>query len=287
MDEFYYEESDTKHVFLKCLVLLFIIGISVGVFIFYKNKNTIKLKKVVIELGSELSNDVRDYLENGEKYLSEYKLYLDEVNTQKTGTYTYKVRYNKHVKTGKIVIQDTTKPEVTVGDISIGVDETINPIYLVTSCKDLSLPCSAVFEDESILEKIKTPGKYETKIKVSDAEGNSVSITVNITSSEDANFSSIMTNDLNYYSNSINDNSIEEIYFKKLDYAIDEDTLEFENLIQTISAEDFEKYTNKEIRDIQLITAYNKYMYVIGVQVLATYTDGTQELLTNVIKEGE
>ena len=60
--------------------------------------------------------------------------------------------------------------------------------------------------------------------------------------------------------------------------------MEYENLIQTISAQDFEAYTTKEISNIQLITAYNKYGYVIGIQVLASYSDGTKELLTN---EGE
>ena len=41
------------------------------------------------------------------------------------------------------------------------------------------------------------------------------------------------------------------------------------------------EYVNedKEIYDIKLITVYNKYSYVIGFQVLATYTDGTTELL--------
>ena len=287
MDDFYYEESNSKHVFIKCLIIIFIIGICIGSFVFYNNKNTIKLKKVVIELGTTLSKDVNDYLESGEKFSSEYKLYLDEVNTNKAGTYTYKVRYNKHVKTGKIIIEDTVKPEVTVDTITIGVEESLEPMYLVTSCKDLSLPCSAVFEDESILEDIKTPGKYETKIRVSDAAGNSVSMNVNIISSTNESFSSVMTSDLEYYNNNIEDNSLKKVFFKKLDQAIDEDTLEYEDLIQNISAEDFENYTEKELNNIKLVTAYNKYGYVIGIQVLATYSDGSQELLTNDIKEGE
>ena len=198
MDDFYYEESNPKHVFIKCLIIALVIAICLGAFLFYKEKNTIKLKKVVIELGDKLSENVTDYLENGDKFSNEYKLYLDEVNINKAGTYKYKVRYNKHVEESEIIIKDTTKPEVTVGDITVGIDESINPMYLVTSCNDLSLPCSAVFKEESILEKIKKPGTYNTEIKVSDAVGNSVLMKVNITSTKTASFSSIMTNDLEY-----------------------------------------------------------------------------------------
>lgn len=281
MDDFYYDESDNKHVFLKCIIIVFIIGICVGGFIYYKNKNTIRLKRIVVELGSDLSLNVNDYLMSGEKYSSDYKLYLDDVNVNKVGTYNYKIRYNKHVKNGKIIVEDTIKPEVNVSNISVGIDEEIKAIYLVTSCKDLALPCSAVFEDENILTKIKIPGVYETNIRVSDANGNSVSKKVIITSKENESFNSIMTSDLGYYTNSINDFTIGKVLFKKLDVAIDEDTLEFENLIQTISAEDFSTYTDKEIDEVQLITAYNRYGFVIGVQVLAQYTDGTKELLEN------
>lgn len=284
MDNFYYEESDTKHIVFKCLVIIFIIGLCVGAFIFVKNKNTIKLKRVVVELGSELSTDVNDYLVNGKKFSSDYKLYLDDVNKNKVGTYEYKVRYNKHVKTGKIIVQDTILPEVTVGEINVGINEEVKAIYLVTSCKDISLPCSAVFEDNTILEKIKTPGEYETGIIVSDASGNSVTKSAKIISTKNGSFDSVMTNDLEYYINNINDNSLEEIFFEKLDNAINEDTLEYENLIQEISVLDFEALVSGEISDIQLVTAYNKYGYVIGIQVLVTYSDGSRELLT---KEGE
>ena len=286
MDDFYYEESNPKHVFIKCIVIIFVLGICFGGFLFYRNKNAFNLKRVEVELGSEISNDVNDYLVNEVKNSFDYKLYLSNVDSSKVGVYTYKVRHNKHVKEGKIVIKDTVKPEVIVDDVTVGVDEEINPIHLVTSCKDLSLPCSAVFEDENIRKKINTPGTYLAKIKVSDAVGNSVVVDVKIISKEDASFSSVITGDLDYYTNNLNDSNLDKIFFEKLDKAIDQDTMEYEKMIQEISSLDFEDYTSNEIKDIKLVTAYNKYMYVIGIQVLATYTDGTQELLENVIKEG-
>ena len=45
MDDFYYEESNPKHVFIKCLIIALVIAICLGAFLFYKEKNTIKLKK--------------------------------------------------------------------------------------------------------------------------------------------------------------------------------------------------------------------------------------------------
>ena len=279
MDDFYYEDSGSKYIFVKCLIIIFIVGILIGGFLYYKNKNTIRLKKVVVELGSKLSLDVRDYLLSGERFSSDYNLYLDDVNINKVGTYDYKVRYNKHVKVGKIVVKDTIKPEVSVDDVTIGVNEDIKPIYLVTSCKDLALPCSAVFDDDNVISKFKNPGTYDVKIKVSDANGNSVLKNISVTVKENVNFTSVMTSDLEYYTNSINDLSLGKTLYKKLDVAINEDTIDFESLLQTISVVDFNTYFDKEISNVQLITAYNKYGFVIGVQVLVTFDDGSFELL--------
>ena len=88
-----------------------------------------------------------------------------------------------------------------------------------------------------------------------------------------------MTNDLNYYTNNLNDDKVEHILFIKLDRAIDEDTLEYEGLIQETSAIDFSEYVDDEIYSTRLITAYNKYGYVIGIQVEVTFNDGTKKLL--------
>ena len=285
MEEIYFEESSTKQIFIKSLIIIFILGFCFGAFFYYKSKNTIKLRNIEVELGEPLSKNVLDYLSNGEKYSSKYKLYLDDVNTNKVGKYQYKVRYNKHTVTGYITILDRTKPEVTVNDITIGKDEELHAMYLVSTCKDKALPCSAIFEDERIYKKIKTPGTYNTIIKVSDANGNYVKKDVTITSSKNKTFSSVMTNDLDYYSNSLEDETIEKKYFKKLDKAINEDTIEYEELIQTISAEDFELYSEKALKETKLITVYNKYGYVIGIQVMLTYTDNTSEMIENKIRD--
>ncbi len=280
MEDFYYEETNGKHIFFKCLIYLFIIGLIVGVFIFYQKQNTIKLKNIKVELGTELSHDINDYLINGKKNSQNYKLYLDDVDINTIGKYSYKVKYNKHTKTGYINVVDTTKPKVEVdSNITIGVNEEFNPNLLILSCKDASLPCNASLKNENDLQKLKKAGTYDIKLNISDNAGNKVEKTVNITVSETETLSSKVTNDLNYYTNSENDDTIEHILFIELDKAIDEDTIEFEGLIQETSAIDFSEYVDKEIYSTRLITAYNRYGYVIGLQVEVTFNDGTKELI--------
>lgn len=282
MEEFYYEEPTKKHLFLKCLIFIFIIGLLIGVFIYYKEKNTIKLKNIDVELGSTLSKDVNDYLKSGKKYSDEYKLYLNGVDVNTIGKYSYKVKYNKHTKIGYINIVDTTKPEVEMDDtIEIGVNDTFDPNILITSCKDASLPCTATLKNDKDYDKFKSVGTYSVDIKVSDTANNYVIKKVNVIVSENGNMSNKVSSDLNYYTNSLNDDTIEHVLFVKLDKAINEDTLEYEGLIQETSAIDFNKYVDEEIKDTKLITAYNRYGYVIGIQVEVVLTNGDKVLIEN------
>ena len=281
MDEFYYEESNPKHVFFKCLIIVFIIGLALGIFYYNKSKHTLKLKRVTVEVGEKLSKNVIDYISSGEKFADDYKLYLDDVDTSKVGKYSYKVKYNKHIEKGIINVVDTVKPIVEVNDITMGIDEELDLDMLISKCDDSSLPCKVSLKNENILNKLKNEGIYEVEIIVTDAVGNKTEKSVKITSSATLSMSSLHTSDLNYYTNSENDVSIGDTLFIEFEKAINEETLEYEGLIQELSSLDFSEYVSddKEIYDVKLITAYNKYSYVIGFQVLVTFTDGTQELL--------
>ena len=279
-EEFYYEEDSPKHVFIKCLIILFIIGLGVGAVLFYKHENTLILKNLKIEVGTELSTDVKDYLRSGEKYAYKYKLYIDNVDTSKVGEYSYKVKYNKNIKTGTINVVDTKKPEVLLDDnVTIGTKEEFNPNIFVLKCTDASLPCTVSLKNKKDSEKIKTPGVYNIDIIISDAAGNTKEETVKLTVSEDEKVSSRMSNDLEYYTNSENDDTMKHILFTELSTAISEDSKEYEKLFLETSTIDFSEYTDKDIYSTKIITAYNKYGYVIGLQVELTYNDGTKELI--------
>lgn len=282
MNDFYYEEPPHKHLFLKCMILLFIIGIIGGVSIYYKKQHTIKLKNITIEVGDVLSKDINDYLINGKKFSNEYKLYLNNVDVNTIGKYSYKVKYNKHTKTGYINVVDKTKPEVVFNDnVTINSNEDFNVNNLMLSCKDKSLPCTVTLTNENDYDKLKQAGNYSINVKVSDSAGNYITKKVNVTVTDDENMSSTMSNDIEYYTNSINDAKIDHVLFVKLEKAISENTLEFEGLLEDTSAIDFTKYVDKTIKDTRIITAYNKYGYVIGIQIEVTYLDGTKEIIEN------
>jgi len=289
-EEFYYEESNPKHVFVKCLAILFIIGIVIGLFLYNKNNNVLKLKDIKINLGDKLSTNIEDYIDGGIKYIDDYKLYLDNIDTNKVGEYVYTVKYKKHKETGIIKIVDNKKPEVTLSDnIIIGTKEELDLNMLISKCVDDSLPCNVSLKKDNDLEKLKTEGTYKIDVVVSDAVGNKTNLTVDITTSDTETFSSLQTKDLKYYTNSENDDTIESTLFIALEKAINEETHEYESLIRELSVKDFSEYVSedKEIYDIKLISAYNKYGYVIGFQVLATFTDGTSELLENKVNLNE
>ena len=282
MEEIYYEEQSKKHIFLKCVLFVFILGVIVGVFIYFKYKNTIQLKNIDVELGTSLSHDVNDYLKSGKRFANEYKLYLDGVDVNTIGKYSYKVKYNKHTKTGYINVVDKTKPEVVFNDnVVISSKEDFNINNLMLSCIDKSLPCTVTLINESDYDKLKNVGNYSMNVKVSDSAGNYVTKKVNVTVTDDKNVSNTMSSDLEYYTNSINDDKIDHVLFVKLEKAINEDSLEFEGMLQETSAIDFSKYVGKPIKDTRLITAYNKYGYVIGLQVEVTFTNGQKKLIEN------
>lgn len=279
MDDFVYESTSAKSIFLKLLFILFFIGLCLGIFLYYKHQNVIELKNITIELGEPLSKNVEDYITNGFNNVKSYKLYLNDVDTSKVGTYTYKVKYNKHTKTGKIKIVDTTKPVVKAETLTIDTNFDLKPDMLILSCDDYSLPCKATFKNTNDLKKLKTPGTYKIDIIVADSAKNKATVTATVEVNNSKEMSSIKSNDLNYYSNSENDDTIEEKFFIKFDTAIDENSDEFRETFEDLTLTDFNEYVDGEIESTKIIIAYNKYNYVIGLQVLITFKDGSSTLL--------
>jgi len=287
MEDFYYEETNSKYIFLKCLIYLFIIGVFVGIFLYLKRENTIKLKNISIEVGENLSNNIGDYLLSGKNNIDDYKLDISNVDIKTVGVYSYKVKYNKHTKTGTIKVKDTTKPVVELDSITIGVEEEFNTNLLLASCEDYSLPCVVEFKNENDSKLLKNAGVYNIDFIIKDSVGNKVEKETTITVSESETLSSRMSNDLEYYSNSEKDVELEHIFFKKLDKAIYEDTEEYEGMIHEISTIDFDSYVSGNIYSTKLITAYNKYGYVIGIQVEVTLDSGEKILLQDKVIDNE
>ena len=278
MDEFYYEEDSNKHLFTKVLILIFVIGLILGVIFYYKTTHTIKLKNITLEVGSEVSKDINTYIKNGKNIISNYKLDVSKVNSNKVGKYSYKVKYNKHSVTGYINVVDTIAPDVEIDDsIIVGTEYDFNPNITILKCNDLSLPCTASISD-SDYKKIKSIGEYDIKVTISDKYSNKVNKNVHIKVIDGNTINSTVTNDINYYSNSINDENLGHDLFIKFDNAILEDDDYYNEAFIELSSEDFSIYYDN-IDSTKIITAYNKYGYVIGLQVQVTLNNGSKVLL--------
>lgn len=284
MDEIYYEESN--HVFIKCMVILFLIGLLGGAFIYYKTENTVRIKNITIEVGSKLSTDVNDYLKKGNRFSSKYKLYLDGVDVNVVGKYTYKIKYNKHTKKGYINVVDTKEPSILLDEeVTIGKDTPFDPSIFVLKCDDYSLPCSVNLKNKDDLNKIKNIGEYDLEIIISDSVGNKTTKLVKLNVSDTDQIFSKSTSDLDYYTNSISDDDLGHTLFISLDSAISEESEEYKKLFLEVSSTNFNDYVDKDIYSTRIITAYNRYGYVIGLQVEVTFNDGTKKLIKNKVEE--
>ena len=284
MDEFYYEEEKPNNVFIKCLVILFLIGILGGAFIYYKKENTVRIKNVTVEVGSKLSTNINDYLKKGNKFSSKYKLYLDGVDINTVGKYVYKVKYNKHIKKGYINVQDTKAPDVILDDnVIIGKDIKLDPSIFVLKCEDYSLPCSVNLKNKNDVSKIDDIGEYNIDIVISDSANNKLTKTVKLIVDDVDSIYSKSTNDLDYYTNSDDDENLKHTLFVSLDNAISEESEEFEKLFLDVSSTNFSDYVDDSIYSTRIITAYNKYGYVIGLQVEVTFKNGTKKLLNGKV----
>ena len=278
MEEFYDIENNNKKNHLKAFILLFILGLICGALYYYKKTSAISLKTVNIEVGSELSTNINDYIKSGNKIIDNYKLDLSKVDTSKVGKYKYSIKYNKHIVYSYVNVRDTKSPVVTLDDtIIVGTSYDFDPNIFILKCEDYSLPCQASINDND-LKKLSVVGNYDINVTVYDKYNNKTSKKVNINVIDGDTISSIATNDLDYYSNSENDQTLSHDLFMRFDSAIIEDSAIFSDTMLEISTTDFSEYES-DIYSSKIISAYNKYGYVIGFQVEITKNDGTKVLL--------
>ena len=178
-----------KRVLLILVILSTIIlwGISVLIVVDEKNKEDISVKNITIELGNEISSNIKDYIKGKVKNYN--NLILDNKNVKnEVGKYNYSVKIkNKilfktktEVLTGTIEVVDTTKPELSLKNVSITVGETIDINSFIEKCSDLS-NCQVKYKDEEYINTIiNTPGKYDIVIIGYDDYKNEVEATTNL-----------------------------------------------------------------------------------------------------------
>lgn len=283
MDDIYIEETNGKTIFRTLLVIFFLIGLLIGGYIYFHNKNILKLNKVTIELGEKVPTDVEKYVKNKITNINDYELNTSAVNvnedgnTDTVGEYTYIVKYGNQEKKGKIIVKDTIAPTVTVKSLTVGVNEEFLLDDFIETCEDLSLPCKAEFKnkkDEKLLSEV---GNHEIALKISDKYGNSTEKQVNLIVS---NSSTLLNDKETDFVVSKTDPSYDDYdgtITLKYDKAVSEeylDTLEEYDAYLELASTDYSEVLGEDVSEQEILTLYNKYDYIIGFAVRLTTTDG-------------
>lgn len=283
MDEdFYIEDHYKRNIVIVIIIILLAIG---GLYYGYKNyykKNYLKVKDVTVELGSKLSTNIKDYIKC-DNY-DDYKLDLSSVVTDNegkvtsVGEYAFKVIKNDAVNRGKVFVKDTTKPIVSVIDLTVGVNEEYNAYDFVNSCTDLSMPCIVSFKDANDGDLSGKVGNYKIEIIISDNANNKVNKIVNLTVKEGYSFKEVKEKDFNVDHTSNDKSNWNNTYTIKFEKALDEESTEFNELLESYSIKEFTY--DKNIKEKEIIVIYNKYNYALGLSIKVTFDDGSYEFVT-------
>lgn len=188
--------------FLIVLIIILIGAMGYGIYYFLTfakdvNEKNLKLNEIKIELGSKVSDDINDYVEDKK----DCKLNTEDIDSTKVGKYTYKIICDDVEYTGDAIVQDTTAPQVLLKTINIATNEEIKADDFISSVYDLS-KYTVSFDNEEYKEKIKTAGLYFVDIIVKDEYKNStnesgVLLVSNIKSSKFLNASKMDTTSYN------------------------------------------------------------------------------------------
>ena len=280
--DFFIEETSPLKIIFYVILFLGLIGGSVYFYIDYKNSSHVKLKNVTVELGTKLPKDKETYIETNNK--DAYSLDLSTISTDEngnvnmTGEYSFKVRGNGETKKGKVYVKDTTKPVIELEDLTVGVNESFSPNDYLTKCEDLSLPCTAKFQNAKDLEINTKEGTYSIKLIVSDAAGNEVTKDVKLIVSGESTLAKKKASDLTFSYLVDNDEEWNKSYTLKLDKAIAEDSVDYNDYINDLSTREY-SFT-KKVSEKKILTAYNKYNYVIGFSIKITFEDNSVLYIT-------
>lgn len=171
------EKKRYLFLFLMMLLVLFLITFGVYWFIFRKNWSQELYRVIHIEYGEKLTPEM---LFQNEVDLSDYQYEPPLETIYEVGTYTLKIRVNNSSTEIRVIIEDTTPPEIEVQDLTRYIDEELpSKEEFVTQMSDAS--------ELQILDYTvdKTVGIHEIMITVQDIHGNSTQKKATLTILED------------------------------------------------------------------------------------------------------
>lgn len=166
------------NIVLSFFFVLALCGVGYGTYyyIFRNNPRNFETKNVTVELGEEIPQSVRSYINLTDISEPDYSLDLSGVKNE-IGTYTYKVSYGNTTKTGMITVNDTKAPVITFKDVKdFDSGTVITKDMLVLSCEDIS-ECS--YELTSPVDTSNV-GEVTASITAKDNLGNSADYTIDL-----------------------------------------------------------------------------------------------------------
>lgn len=166
------------NIVLSFFFVLALCGVGYGTYyyLFRNNPRNFETKNVTVELGEEIPQSVRSYINLTDISEPDYSLDLSGVKNE-IGTYTYKVSYGNTTKTGTITVNDTKAPVITFKDVKDFDSGTIiTKDMLVLSCEDIS-ECSYELTSPVDTSNI---GEVTASITAKDNLGNSADYTIDL-----------------------------------------------------------------------------------------------------------
>lgn len=155
--------------------LIIIIGLGIF-FYWYKNHPTekdFKPLEVHVELGKKLPIRGTSYVKPGvgkEVDELQYAIDLKNVKVEVVGEYPFTVTYKNITKTGTVIVEDTTPPELEVKEYTIKEGGSYDASKFVIDCVDYS-GCNYSFQSEDDA-KYDAPGSYVVHVTATDAYEN-------------------------------------------------------------------------------------------------------------------
>lgn len=188
------EPKEGANVSSKALIVILLIilvaAIGFGVYYFLnilKTKAepiTIVTNDLNLELGSFLSQNIDNYATITGYQKENCTLDLNNIDMSKVSTYKYKVICGNTESEGTVIVNDTTKPQVTTTDITLAPNATLNAADFIEKCVDAS-KCNYSFatDVEGLTSKV---GEYDVEILVSDEYNNTTTATAKLIISRNA-----------------------------------------------------------------------------------------------------
>ncbi len=287
-EDFYYEGTNPKRAKIICIIILILFVMAVLAFGYFKKTYTLNVKsKITVELGSEVSKDIRDYVDNKIVDEDDYSLNLKAVSITDNkydlvGEYQYKVKYKSITKKGKIVVKDTTPPKVETVDVKVGINEAIEADTFIKVCDDYSRPCNVSVKGEEIEDLVKKEGTHTVNLVISDQYDNKVTASASLIVKKNYSRLEEIRKDLDIHHILEEVDDFDNVMYIKYNKALDEKELEndeeYQDLVSaaTSSLYDYlpEPYKLNRVDDFKIIPVYNQYNYVVGVAIRVTLDNG-------------